>query len=297
MRQHVRRPGHRSGQQHLTPTEQRLGITRVACQHRAARAANCDAHQEHRQDDGERVDRRAQHQSQQARPDDFRPKRGCARKRDGQVYPPRSGRNRRLGLVGRLVLRSPSGQRETHQPHGHIDGRRYESGRCHVEYAQQVEAREQAADYRAHRVRAVKHPEHADAFRRRLDPARRRGQGRAHQERGRQQAESAHQGAQQDGRHPVPHRGGVDRIHQGHQEQHQNAAGPDAEFQLSVHPQRMLPAQLQPRQQEAPQAQPAHKRGQQHAERNRAGPDHQLQQLIPDDFIDQRGAAAAREQQ
>ena len=64
-----------------------------------------------------------------------------------------------------------------------------------------------------------------------------------------------------------------------------------------VDPQRMLPAQLQPRQQEAAQAQPAHERGQQHAQRNRGRPDHQLQQLVPDDFVDQRGAAAAGEQQ
>ena len=195
------------------------------------------------------------------------------------------------------MFRSAFGQRETHQPHRHIDRRRHERGRRHIEHAQQVEAGQQAADHRAHRVRAVEHPEHADAFRRRLDPARRRGQRRAHQERRRQQAEPAHQGAQQDRRHPVPHRGGVDRIHQRHQEQHQNAAGADAEFELSVDAQRMLSAEFQPRQQQAAQAEPAHEGRQQHAERNRAGPDHQLQQLVPDDFIDQRGAAAAGEQQ
>jgi len=51
------------------------------------------------------------------------------------------------------------------------------------------------------------------------------------------------------------------------------------------------------RQSQAAQAQPAHKSGQQHAKRNRGGTDHQLQQLVPDDFIDQCGTTAAGEQQ
>ncbi len=71
----------------------------------------------------------------------------------------------------------------------------------------------------------------------------------------------------------------------------------DAEFQLSVDAQRVLSAELQARQQQTAQAQPAHEGGQQHAERNGARPDHQLQQLVPDDFVDQRGAAAAGKQQ
>ena len=119
-----------------------------------------DAHQEHRQDDRERVDRRAQHQPQQARPDHFRPQRGGARKRDGHVDPPRSGRNRRPGLVApRLCSGARLDKRETRQPHRHVDRRRHEGGRRHVEHAQQVEARQQAAEHRAHRVGAVQHPE------------------------------------------------------------------------------------------------------------------------------------------
>ena len=194
-------------------------------------------------------------------------------------------------------MRSPFGQGETHQPHGHIDCRRHKSGRGHVEHAQQVEAGQQAAQDRTRRVRAVEHAEHADALGRGLDPARSRRQRRAHQERGRQQAEAAHQGAQQNRRQAVPHRGRIYGIHQRHQEQHQNSTGADTEFQLAVDAQRMLPPEFQARQQQTPQAEPAHESGQQHAERDRARPDHQLQQLVPDDFIDQGGAAAAGKQQ
>src|ERR1039458_5699336 len=60
-----------------------------------------------------------------------------------------------------------------------------------------------------------------------------------------QQAEAAHQGAQQNRRQAVPHRGRVYGIHQRHQEQHQNSAGADTEFQLAVDAQRILPAELQ----------------------------------------------------
>ena len=42
---------------------------------------------------------------------------------------------------------------------------------------------------------------------------------------------------------------------------------------------------------------PAHERAQQHAQRHGRRADHQLQQLEPDDLVDQGGAAAADKQQ
>jgi len=50
------------------------------------------------------------------------------------------------------------------------------------------------------------------------------------------------------------------------------------------------------RQGDTAQAHPAHEGSQQHGEGNRGGTDHQLQQLEPDDFVDQRSATAADEQ-
>ena len=51
------------------------------------------------------------------------------------------------------------------------------------------------------------------------------------------------------------------------------------------------------RQGQAPQTHAAHERAEQDAERDRRRSDDQLQQLEPDDFVNQRGAAAADKQQ
>ena len=47
---------------------------------------------------------------------------------------------------------------------------------------------------------------------------------------------------------------------------------------------------------QAAQAHSAHICGEQHAERNSRGPDDQLEKLKPDVFVNERGAAAGREQ-
>ena len=52
-----------------------------------------------------------------------------------------------------------------------------------------------------------------------------------------------------------------------------------------------------PRQQDAAEAHAAHEGAEQNAERDRGRPDGQLQQLKPDDFINQRRTAAADEEQ
>ena len=51
------------------------------------------------------------------------------------------------------------------------------------------------------------------------------------------------------------------------------------------------------RQQQAAEAHPAHERAEQHAHRHRRRSDHELEQLEPDDFVDECGAAAADKQQ
>ena len=96
---------------------------------------------------------------------------------------------------------------------------------------------------------------------------------------------------------PCPTAADVDAVHQRHAEQRQNAADADAQLHRGIHPQRMQRSRPgDARQRQAAQAQPAHEGGQQHAERNRGRADHQLQQLVPDDFVNQRGAAAGGEQ-
>ncbi len=77
--------------------------------------------------------------------------------------------------------------------------------------------------------------------------------------------------------------------------------GADAQLEQGVDPQRVPPARDQARQQQAAQAHAAHERPQQHAEGNGGRADHQLQELEPDDLVDQaphsrcrRTARAAR---
>ena len=175
--------------------------------------------------------------------------------------------------------------------------RGHERRRGHVGHAQQIEARQQAAEHRAHGVSAVEQAHPRNALGRGLDPARRRRQRRAHQEwsaasgRSRTPARAAEWPAS---RAPPPpctrHPPAACRTAP-------ECRTRDAEFHFGIHPQRMLLARpLQARQQEAAQAQPAHEGGQQHAERNGARPDHQLQQLVPHDLINQRRASAARKQ-
>jgi hypothetical protein len=67
----------------------------------------------------------------------------------------------------------------------------------HVVDAEQIEAGEETAEYRAGDVAAVEEPEPGDALRRCLDPARDRRESRAHQQRRGQEADHAEDAAQQ----------------------------------------------------------------------------------------------------
>ncbi|MCK7521321.1 MAG: hypothetical protein MZV64_28395 [Ignavibacteriales bacterium] len=59
----------------------------------------------------------------------------------------------------------------------------------------------------------------------------------------------------------------------------------------------MAAGRRDPRIAEAAEAQPAHERAEQDGQGDRRRADHQLEQLEPDHLVDQRGAAAADEQQ
>ena len=66
---------------------------------------------------------------------------------------------------------------------------------------------------------------------------------------------------------------------------------------LRVDAQRVFFGEGQARQQKAAGAKAAHERGEQDAERDGARADHQLQQLVPDDLVNQRSTTAACEEQ
>ena len=80
-------------------------------------------------------------------------------------------------------------------------------------------------------------------------------------------------------------------------EQHDEAERADAELQEGVDPQRMVARADEPRQQQAAEAHAAHEDAEQDAQRDRGGTDRQLQELKPDDFVDERGAAGTNEEQ
>ena len=113
LREHVRRPGDRaaraaSGTQASASARPRD----VARQRRADAAADAEAEQEHREDQREGVDRAAEEQRQDARPDDFRRERGHAGDADGDVDGPGALRLRDVaprpldaGVVGRRSAR------------------------------------------------------------------------------------------------------------------------------------------------------------------------------------------------
>ena len=199
--------------------------------------------------------------------------------------------------VGRHLVPGRGGrQGQGDRGHGHIEGDGDVGGRGHVVDAQQVEAGQQAAEHGPGDVAAVEEAQPRHPLRAGLDPARDRRQRRAHQQRGRQQAHPGHGPAQQDARQAVA---GVTRVHLfdiRHAEQHHEPDGADAQLEQGVDPQGVPPARDEARQQQAAHAHAAHERPQQHAEGNGGRADHQLQELEPDDLVDQGRTAAADEQ-
>ena len=85
---HVRRPGNRAAEKHLTPAEAETRPGHSARHRGADAAADPDPEQEHREDQREGVDRRADEERQHARPDDLRRQRGHPREGDRRVHRP-----------------------------------------------------------------------------------------------------------------------------------------------------------------------------------------------------------------
>ena len=263
-------------------------------------AADPQADQEHGQDQGEGVHGAAEHQREQAGPDHLGAQRRHPGEGDRQIHGPGAGRaparSVRRGLGRRLVPGRGGRQGQGDRGHGHIEGEGDVGGRGHVVDAQQVEAGQQAAEHGPGDVAAVEEAQPRHPLGAGLDPARDRRQRRAHQQRGRQQAHPGHGPAQQDARRAVAGVTHVDLFDIRHAEQHREPDGADAQLEQGVDPQGVPPARDEPRQQQAARAHAAHERPQQHAEGDGGRADHQLQELEPDDLVDQRRTAAADEQ-
>ena len=202
--------------------------------------------------------------------------------------------SRSCGCV-RIRRRRRKDQR--HQPYREVDCHRGERGGRHVEHPQQVKAGDQAAEHAAGNVAAVEEPEPGDALGCRSDPAGNRRQRCAHQHRRRQQAHARRNRAHHDADHAGSGPCRVDAADERHPNQDHDRQPTDAELEPRVHAQRMLARRYHPRQQEAAQAHTGHERTEQDSERDGRRADHELQQLEPDDFVDQRRAAAADEQE
>src|SRR5664280_3839313 len=194
--------------------------------------------------------------------------------------------------LGRRV----GGQSEAGQRYGDVDGGGGVGGDGHVVEAQQVESGEQASEDGAGGVAAVEQAVPGDAVRSGFQPADDGGKRGAHQNGGGQQADGGEESAEEEARHAVLGAGDVGHIHQRQQQMHQESGGGDAEFQVGIDTQRMPAGQAQTGEPHTADAEAAHEGGEQEAERHGSGTDGQLQKLIPDGFVDQRGATAAGEQ-
>ncbi len=81
-----------------------------------------------------------------------------------------------------------------------------------------------------------------------------------------------------------------------HEFQFQQADEPNAQFEARVNPQRMQSAFDEAGNRDAPNAHAAHETPQQQTQGYRGQPNDQLQHLVPDDFVNQRGTTAADKQ-
>src|SRR5262249_17056592 len=94
---------------------------------------------------------------------------------------------------------------------------------------------------------------------------------------------------------PGPRR--VDAADQRHAEQDQNPERPDPELERRVHTERVLPGADDARQEQTAQAHAAHEGAEQETKGNGRGSDDQLEELKPDDFVNESGTAAADKEQ
>ena len=90
--------------------------------------------------------------------------------------------------------------------------------------------------------------------------------------------------------------GYVNTVNEWHAEEREETEESDARFNHSVNKKWMaLRCGADARQREAAETESAHERGEQDCKGNGRRADDELQHLIPDNFVDERGAAAGRE--
>ena len=140
--QHVSRPEDRRRQKKLAPAEQNSGPRTAAGQRRANAAADAQSEKKHGQNDGKGINRSAERQRQQPRPDHFRAHRRHPRKRNGDIHRPwrfsgapvcQNGLcpcSRRAGDLRSDLLFKPrrNGQGNRRQRNRSVDGRRDKRG-------------------------------------------------------------------------------------------------------------------------------------------------------------------------
>ena len=88
----------------------------------------------------------------------------------------------------------------------------------------------------------------------------------------------------------------VNKLDERHRPQHQDPGNANCDFQDGVHAQGVPMAGNEAREPQAPQTHPAHEGPEQYPDRDRGGPEHELQHLKPDDLVDQGRASAGHEQ-
>ena len=238
---------------------------------RADAAAESDADEKNREDDRERVRGAAKQQRQQPRPDDLCTERRQPGERDRDVHKANARRrgNRLEGFLCVVcAVRRDLRERERGAADRDVQGDGHE--RCGVEvvHTKQIEAGEQAAEDRAGGVASIEEPEPGDASGCSLDPARDRRERCSHQERRRQQHERGDHAAQQDSRKTMTNDRAVDRTHNGHHDEHEQAARANSELEQRVDLQRMMPCRHDTRESETSDAHPAHEDAKQDAERH-----------------------------
>ncbi len=298
LREHIRRPRHGRGDRDLTPGERDARPVDFARDDRADGAADAEPREEDGQDQGERVGRAPEQQRQRARPEHLARQRRQSRQPDRDVHRGAIRQQRRGDRLGRRrVMGRARRDRQRRGGDSDVDADRDIGGDGDVVDPQEVVAGEQAAEDGAGGVAPVEEAQPRHAPRRCLDPARDRRQRRAHEQRRRQQARGRGCAANEDPEDAGAGPGRVDAPHDRHPEQHREADDGDADLQHGVDTERMPLGRDDPRQQQAAQAHAAHEGAEQHAHRNGRRPDHQLQQLEPDDLVDEGGASAADKQQ
>ena len=290
----MRCPRDRGAQQELAPAERKARTGDPPRQLRPDRAAHAQADEEHRQDQRERIGRRAEEQRQDARPHHLCAERGHPRQRDRDVDEPRFRTDRcASGRAGRRHVGGDARDGQRQERHRDVERHGHERRGRHVEDPQEVKAREQAADDRAPDVAAVEIPEPRHAGRRRLDEARDRRQRRAHQDRRRQQADAGDDRPQKEVDLPGAGDRRVDAADQRHHEQHDHAQGTDTELEKRVDAERMMACADKAREQQAAEAHAAHEDAEQDAKRDGRGSNRELEELEPDNFIYESRAAGS----